>query len=45
MERHNVQCVFCVLYTKLSEVIVLKCKALMLHFQFGLISIREHDLE
>lgn len=44
MERHNVQCIICVLYTKLSEVIVLKCKASMSHFQFGLISIREYDL-
>lgn len=44
MERHNVQCIFCVLHTKLSEVIVLKCKASVFHFWFGLVSIREHDL-
>lgn len=44
LKNGKAQCIICVLYTKLSEVIVLKCKASMSHFQFGLICVREHDL-
>ena len=44
MERRHLQCIFVFCTQNLSEIIIWKCKASFLYFQFGLISLEDVTL-